>query len=231
MEMGTGLIPAIKVRRAAPRPRLTLGDKVLALRQLRGGARARAEAQFLQDAEPFVRRCAAWYRGPDLDEDDLMATARLAVWSCVVDWDERRGAPFDTWARWKVRTELGRLLRGSRLVRGRAIEDFIREAEEHAAPVRAVDAEAEVAAALASLPPELRMVLEVVELEGWRIAEAAERLGLDVATIRRRLSNGRDELRAAVLRGRRGTAPTPSKHQGGHGDTGARLSSNISGKP
>ena len=230
METCTGLIAAIKLRRAAPRPKVTLGDKVLALRQLRGGARARAEAQFLKDAEPFIRRCAAWYFGPDLDHDDVMATARLAVWSCVLDWDERLGAPFDTWARWKVRTELGKLLRGSRMVRGRAPEDFVAEADEVAAPVQD-DAAAEVATALASLPSELRQVLEAVELDRIPIAEAAGRQGLDVATAKRRLSEGRDELRAAVLRGRRRGAPTPSNYKGGHGDTGARLSSNILGKP
>lgn len=110
--------PATKLRRPGPRPAITLGDKVLQLRQLSGTARARAEAQFLKDAEPFIRRCAAWYFGNDLDEDDVIVAAQLAVWSCVLDWDEALGAPFDTWARWKIRTDLGRMLRGSRIVRG-----------------------------------------------------------------------------------------------------------------
>lgn len=199
--------PAIKNRRPAPRPAQTLGDKVLALRQLTGSARTRAEAQFLKDAEPFIRSCAAWYFGPDLDHDDVMATARLAVWSCVLDWDAALGSPFDTWCRWRIRTELGKLLRGSRLVRGNQPEDFDAANDEAiAAPEPDRDAADEVALALHHVSPELRDVVDLVCCCSLSIAEAAQRLGLDVATAKRRLAQGREELELAVLRRRRSEA-------------------------
>lgn len=233
-------VPAIKLRRPAPRPKVTLGDKVTALRQLDGSARARAEAQFLLDAEPFMRRCASWYRGDDIDDDDLMSTARLAVWSAVVDWDAAR-APFDTHARWRIRTELGKLLRGSRIVRGAGkdagvpFEDSVRVGEEIASDVTArprpcrvdlvaaeteseLSAAEEVEAALGDMPPDavatVRLLLDGEVVDAKAAAAAKELLG------------------RAVLRRRRGVAATPPIKPGGrHGDSGARVCSGMTGKP
>lgn len=108
-------------RRASAAPTVTLGGKLLALRaETAEGSRAReaAEAAFIADALPFLRSVCRWYRGPDLADEDLEATATLAFCEAMRAWKEG-GRPFDTFARWGVRFALARMLRGSRMIRGR----------------------------------------------------------------------------------------------------------------
>jgi len=108
-------------RRTSAAPAVTLGGKLLALRaETAEGSRAReaAEAAFVADALPFLKSICRWYRGPDLHDEDLEATATLALCEAMREW-RPGGRPFDTFARWGVRFALARMLRGSRMIRGR----------------------------------------------------------------------------------------------------------------
>ncbi len=75
----------------------------------------------------------------------------------------------------------------------------------------------ELAAALASLPPEQRLALVLVDMQGYPVAEAAEVLGVPVGTVKSRCARGRARLLPLVrhLRGdaagdvSRETSPAP----------------------
>lgn len=120
-------------RRVTPPTEPTLGDQVQALRALEGAARRRAESTFMLRACGFVMRCCSWFFGDDLDRDDVIAEAQAALWQAVLDWQPDGGAPFDTFARWRLRTALRGLLRRSRLVRSFGSECFVGLDDEEAA--------------------------------------------------------------------------------------------------
>lgn len=200
--------PTTRRRKTATSP--MLGDKVLALRLLVGAKRKAAERRFLFEAKGFVRSVTAWYRGPDLDDDDVEQTATVALWSAVEDWDEQR-APFDTHARWRMRGALAKLLRGSRVVRGNAQGAFVELDEETAtlgddpeSELLKQEAAQEVVQALALLPERQRHVIAAVILSGQVLAAYAAELGLTVKVARKLLADAKDAMAALVLQIRRG---------------------------
>lgn len=96
--------------------------RLLALRQLEATSPTRctverARAKFLDESAWFLRKCVAWFRGDDVDGDDLEQTATIAYWSACKDWEQGR-SPLLTFARWRIRTALRGVLRASRIVRG-----------------------------------------------------------------------------------------------------------------
>ena len=105
-------------RRSSAAPAVTLESKLLALR---ASPSKEAEAAFIVEARPFLRSVCRWYRGPDLADEDLEAEAELALVEAMREW-KPGGRPFDTFARWGVRFALAKLLRSSRMIRGRGRE-------------------------------------------------------------------------------------------------------------
>lgn len=105
-------------RRRSAAPTVTLETKLVALREMVGAERARAEAAFVAEAMPFLRTICRWYSGPDLATEDLEAEALLAFYEAMGTWAPG-GRPFDTYARWGVRMALAKMLRASRMIRGR----------------------------------------------------------------------------------------------------------------
>ena len=108
-------------RRASAAPAVTLESKLRDLREATtegSPERRRAEAAFVVDALPFLTSICRWYRGPDLMDEDLLAEARLAFVEAMREW-KPGGRPFDTFARWGVRFALAKMLRASRMIRGR----------------------------------------------------------------------------------------------------------------
>lgn len=218
-----------------PRPytKPTMSSHVLAIRQLTGEARRRAEAAFLKKSEGFVARAASWYIGDDLSREEVMAAAGLGFAEALADWDPARGM-FHVHVKWRMRGAMAKLLRSSRLIRGcdrHAVQqlddaDIGEEAVEADAELSASEARREVAAALAAMPAEAAELIRA-ELRG------------DVVTDKkmlRALSAAKELLGELALRRRRGVAaptptPTPSDPGGGHGDSGGRLSKNTPGKP
>ena len=111
-------------RRSSAVPAVTLESKLIALRAATAEGsreRSRAEAAFIVEARPFLRSVCRWYRGPDLADEDLEAEAELALVEAMREW-KPGGRPFDTFARWGVRFALAKLLRSSRMIRGRGRE-------------------------------------------------------------------------------------------------------------
>lgn len=105
-------------RRKSAAPTVTLETKLVALRAMVGAERMRAEAAFVAEAMPFLRTICRWYNGPDLATEDLEAEALLALYEAMGTWTPG-GRPFDTYARWGVRMALAKMLRASRMIRGR----------------------------------------------------------------------------------------------------------------
>lgn len=100
--------------------------QILAIREAEAaGKRMVAEtlkAKLLTMSRGFIRRTASKFYGDDVEQEDADATAMMAFWRAVTTWQPDGGSPFDTWARWGMRMELQKMLRASRMIRGKKQE-------------------------------------------------------------------------------------------------------------
>ncbi|WP_328599663.1 sigma factor-like helix-turn-helix DNA-binding protein, partial [Rhodococcus sp. (in: high G+C Gram-positive bacteria)] len=72
------------------------------------------------------------------------------------------------------------------------------EPRDHRDYAAGVDMSLTVEQALASLPPEQRAAVVAVDVEGYPVAEAAERLGVPVGTVKSRCARARKRLAAQL---------------------------------
>ena len=72
----------------------------------------------------------------------------------------------------------------------------------------------QIEAGLRALPPEYRAVLVLREMQQLRYDEISQVLGLDVGTVKSRISRGRKKLRAFLLERGNFSPPPPSKETG-----------------
>lgn len=70
---------------------------------------------------------------------------------------------------------------------------------------------------LRALPPEYRAVLVLREVQQLRYEEIGEALGLDIGTVKSRISRGRKKLRSFLLERGNFSPPRPSKETGREG--------------
>ena len=75
----------------------------------------------------------------------------------------------------------------------------------------------QIEAGLRALPPSLREALILREMQQLRYDEIGEVLGLDIGTVKSRISRGRKKLRAFLLAGGNFSPPPPSKETGKEG--------------
>jgi len=75
----------------------------------------------------------------------------------------------------------------------------------------------QIEAGLRALPPEYRAVLVLREVHQLRYEEIAGSLGLDLGTVKSRISRGRKRLRAFLLERGNFSPPPPSKETGKEG--------------
>lgn len=141
------------------------------------------------------RRCA----DPDVAAEAVQDTF-VAVWKAAASWDGR-GEP----AAWIWGIAIRRLI-GVLRTRGRwaPVSDVVSSAgnaqtlltaEEH---VLAGIEHGGLAAAMASLSPELRAVMQATVLDGLTTREAARLLGIPAGTVKTRAMRARAELRGAL---------------------------------
>ena len=79
---------------------------------------AAAEARLIKRAQPMIARFCRRYRGPDVDQQDLEAEARIALWHAARTWDPTRLRSFEAWAGIHMRGACQKAIRHARLVRG-----------------------------------------------------------------------------------------------------------------
>ena len=72
----------------------------------------------------------------------------------------------------------------------------------------------QIEAGLRALPPEYRAVLVLREMQQLRYDEIGEVLGLDIGTVKSRISRGRKKLRSFLLERGNFSPPPPSKETG-----------------
>ena len=75
----------------------------------------------------------------------------------------------------------------------------------------------QIEAGLRALPPEYRQVLVLREMHQLRYEEIGSALGVDVGTVKSRISRGRKRLRIFLLKSGNFSPPSPSKETGREG--------------
>lgn len=170
-----------------------------------GGAessRAEFEAAALPHLEAMFRLARFLMRGNRADAEDLVQDAVLRAFEAFPRF--RPGTNLRAWLFQILRNTYADLLR--RKGRQAELNDSIEAAsesgpalEEFRAQATRSRAEADVEAALAQLPAELRVALLLVDGEGMRYDEVAEVMDCPVGTVRSRLHRGRRLLRQQLL--------------------------------
>lgn len=182
--------------RAAPRE-LDPGLLLAAQRGDRGGQRALV-ARYERPVRAIVARVLRGRAGDDL-VDDLAQDTFLRVFRALTTFDPEGGARLSTWiltiATRRAIDELRRLQRAAQGLD----DDLYLAGDLHA------DADAErariadrLAGALADIAPEYRAAFVLRERDGLSYGEIADHLGIDLGTVKSRLSRARAGLRVAL---------------------------------
>lgn len=149
---------------------------------------------------PRLRRFARGLTGTSTDADDLVQSACERALARQHQFQE--GTRFDSWMYRIVQTIWIDQVRarGVRKEAGEAADEQVGTD----APVRRIEARLalnEVRNAIACLPPDQRMTLMLVTVEGLSYGEAAAVVGVPVGTIMSRLARARVALQQALASG------------------------------
>ncbi len=191
-----------QVLSSAARPTLRLADGVLAeaalVRAARDGDAAASEALFLQCAGDLTRWVSRVVLGAD-DAQDIVQDTFVAAFMQLKTL--RQPEAFRGWLRRIALTQVRRRLRTQRLLRRLGFADVEPVALENIlspdAPLEVVTEVRQVASLLRALPTDEGLALVLRRVEGYRLEEIAQELGLSLATVKRRLAAA--EQRLAVL--------------------------------
>lgn len=175
-----------------------------------GGAtpvRLAFEREVLPHLEGVARLARHLLAGRPADAEDLVQEAMLRAYTAYPRFEP--GTNLRAWLFRIVRNayvdRLRRQGRESELAGGDVAPEEV-ALEEFRAEAARTRREADVEAALAQLPGELRLALLLVDGEGMRYDEAAAVMDCPVGTVRSRLHRGRRLLRQRLLALWRGTA-------------------------
>jgi len=133
------------------------------------------------------------------EAEDVLHDVFLEVWKRAGDFDPERGT-VRGWLCLRMRSRSIDRKRSPRFARTVAFEERVHDGAQ--APV-VIDTDAQrerkaVRDALEALPAGQRELLELCYFHGASMAEASEKIGIPVGTVKSRLSAARDALRAAL---------------------------------
>jgi len=174
------------------------------MREGGGGQATQAnfEAAALPHLEAMLRLARFLMRGNQADAEDLVQEAVLRAFEAFPRFQP--GTNLRAWLFRILRNTYVDLLRkrghsGEVIDLGAGVSENSRAVEEFRAEAVRERTEADLEAALAELPAELKMALLLVDGEGMRYDEVAEVMDCPVGTIRSRLHRGRRLLRNQLL--------------------------------
>jgi RNA polymerase sigma-70 factor, ECF subfamily len=133
------------------------------------------------------------------EAEDLLHDVFLEAWRSAKDFDPRRGR-VRTWLAIRMRSRALDLQKSARVSRnaGDAGLDALVDDQESRSPDHA-----RVRAALGSLGPEQRRVLELAYFEGLSCTEIAARVEIPVGTVKSRIAAALERLRSGMVSGQR----------------------------
>ena len=159
-------------------------------------------------------------RNPE-DAAEAAQEAFFAVWQGLKDF--RGESSFSTWLYRLASNACVDLLRREGRQRAVSLDDGELKLDAPA-PIPTPQEEAErrelrerIEEGLQALPPEYRAVLVLREIHQLRYEEIAGALGLDMGTVKSRISRGRKRLRRFLLKSGNFSSPPPSKEAGKEG--------------
>jgi RNA polymerase sigma-70 factor (ECF subfamily) len=161
------------------------------IRRAKAGDVAAFEALLAAHDQP-MRRLAYQMLGSHSAMDDVLQTAYVKAFRALPGFDQRAG--FGTWLHRIVANaaidELRRIAR-----RGEVDLEALEGRAAATAPTADSDRRMDLASALAGLPAELRIVVLMVDAEGFSYDEVAEVVGIPAGTVASRLNRARAVLR------------------------------------
>jgi RNA polymerase sigma-70 factor (ECF subfamily) len=185
-----------------PRPALRVVDDAVAeLELVRAAAKGDQEA-----AEQLFHRCAPdltrWVSRVVLGSDDAQDIVQDTFVAAFLQLKAlKQPGAFRGWLRTIALTQVRRRFRRQRLLRRLGFSDAepteVESMISQGAPPEAVTQLRQVAVLLRQLPTDEALSLVLRRVEGYRLEEIAEQLGLSLATVKRRLSAA--EARFAAL--------------------------------
>jgi RNA polymerase sigma-70 factor (ECF subfamily) len=128
------------------------------------------------------------------EAEDLLHDVFLEAWRAAKDFDPKRGR-VRTWLAIRMRSRALDHQKSARVARnaGDAGLELVADDGERASPDHA-----RVRAALATLGPDQRRVLELAYFEGLSCSEIAERITIPIGTVKSRLSAALSRLREGL---------------------------------
>lgn len=183
-----------------PRPSLRIvdgPDEVTLVREATRGDQPAAQQLFLQCAPDLQRWVSRVVLGSD-DAQDIVQDTFVTAFTQLKALKQPES--FRGWLRTIALTHVRRRFRKQRLLRrlgfspGEPVE--LETLISSDAPPEAVTELRQVAAALRALPADEALALVLRRVEGYRLEEIAEQLGLSLATVKRRLSSAEERFRA-----------------------------------
>lgn len=169
-----------------------------------------AAAALVERLYPQVNRIVRSYVTSRLTEQDLAQEVFLKLFANLARYRVREGVPFEHWvSRLAVRVCLDALRAEKRRPELRYADlgdgeegwlEFLLHGQIHQPPTEDSGAAELVHHLLGQLPPEQRVAVQMIDLEGLSVAEVRERTGWNASLIKIRAFRGRRGLRQLALR-------------------------------
>jgi RNA polymerase sigma-70 factor, ECF subfamily len=174
-------------------------DELALVTAARDGDQAAFGRLVRRHQERVFRLAGRFFRRRE-DVEDVAQETFLSAWEKLATY--RAEAPFEHWlTRVCLNTCYGRLRRQKPEAGTASLDDETVHGPEPAAPAADATARLEVERLLARLAPADRMVLTLLDGEGWSTAEIAERLGWTRANVKVRAHRARKALRSWIEEG------------------------------